>query len=93
MSIVAPRRPHPRSSAQSLFDDHLRPAAAVPSVLPAPRLARTTSGGGRLTLEQRLVSVWEGLLAAREASCPICAGRLLGHPGGGTCVTCGARLE
>lgn len=93
MSTVAPRRPRRRMSAQSLFDDHLGRDPAVPSVLPAPHKAPTASGGGRLTLEQRLVGVWEGLLDAGEVSCPVCSGRLVGRQGGGTCATCGARVE
>lgn len=106
MSTFAPRRPRRHTAAQGLFDDRLVWDAAPPSVAsppspaaPAPpsvalaHPAPTTSGGGRLTLEQRLASVWEGLLAAGEASCPVCAGRLLGRPGGGTCATCGARVE
>jgi tRNA(Ile2) C34 agmatinyltransferase TiaS len=34
------------------------------------------SDGGRLTLEQRLEGVWEGLHAAGVADCPLCGGRM-----------------
>jgi len=34
------------------------------------------SDGGRLTLEQRLDGVWEGLHAAGVADCPLCGGRM-----------------
>lgn len=32
--------------------------------------------GGRLTLEQRLDSVWEGLRRDGAAECPVCHGRM-----------------
>ena len=36
------------------------------------------SDGGRLTLEQRLDGVWEGLHAAGAADCPVCGSRMDG---------------
>ena len=50
-------------------------------------------GGGRLMLEQKLASVWEGLRAAGTASCPVCAGEMHGHDGAGACTSCGSRLS
>ena len=49
--------------------------------------------GGRLTLEQRLDSVWEGLHAGGAPDCPVCRARL--HPGGrlGHCGGCGSILS
>ncbi len=47
--------------------------------------------GGRLTLEQRLDSVWEGLRAGGAAECPVCHGRMAG-PGPGRCGDCGSAL-
>jgi hypothetical protein len=38
---------------------------------------RNSSDGGRLTLEQKLASVWEGLRAGGAAECPVCNGRIL----------------
>lgn len=50
-----------------------------------------SSGGGRLTLEQRLDSVWEGLHAGGAAECPVCHGRMAaGAPA--CCGDCGACL-
>ena len=44
--------------------------------------------GGRLTLEQRLDSVWEGLHAGGAPECPVCEASL--EPGGrGGAVACG----
>jgi hypothetical protein len=47
-----------------------------------------SSGGGRLTLEQRLDSVWEGLSADGAAECPMCKGRLT-HVAGAPAAQCG----
>jgi hypothetical protein len=48
-------------------------------------------GGGRLTLEQRLDSVWEGLRTVGAAECPVCHGRMEG-PGPSRCRDCGSEL-
>jgi DnaJ-class molecular chaperone len=48
-------------------------------------------GGGRLTLEQRLDGVWEGLRADGVAECPACHGRMEG-PGPARCRDCGSEL-
>ncbi len=44
--------------------------------------------GGRLTLEQRLESVWEGLRAGGAPECPVCQAEL-GPSGGGALGRCG----
>ena len=47
--------------------------------------------GSRLTLEQRLDSVWEGLRAVGAAECPVCCGRMEGlEPA--RCGDCGSEL-
>jgi len=48
-----------------------------------------SSGGGRLTLEQRLDSVWEGLHAGGAAECPVCRGRMERSAAGGGAAACG----
>jgi hypothetical protein len=52
------------------------------------------SDGGRLTLEQRLDRVWEGLLAAGAAECPMCGAEMERAPAGdaGSCTGCGTTL-
>jgi hypothetical protein len=52
------------------------------------------SDGGRLTLEQRLDRVWEGLLAAGAAECPMCGSEMERTPAGdaGSCTGCGTTL-
>ena len=53
--------------------------AERPRLLHAPdrnRQLDSRSGGGRLTLEQLLDGVWEGLHADGAAECPICRGRM-----------------
>jgi hypothetical protein len=51
------------------------------------------SDGGRLTLEQRLDRVWEGLLAAGAAECPVCGGEMERSGAAGRCGDCGTRLS
>jgi hypothetical protein len=52
------------------------------------------SDGGRLTLEQRLDGVWEGLHAAGVAECPVCGGRMEDDGGdAGSCGGCGSSLS
>ena len=51
------------------------------------------SGGGRLTLEQLLDSVWEGLQADGAAECPLCHHRVARHATGGQCGGCGSVLS
>jgi hypothetical protein len=50
------------------------------------------SDGGRLTLEQRLDRVWEGLLAAGAAECPMCGSEMEQTAGAGRCTGCGTTL-
>jgi hypothetical protein len=52
------------------------------------------SDGGRLTLERRLDSVWEGLRAAGVADCPVCGSRMdAAGEGAGRCGGCGTTLS
>jgi hypothetical protein len=52
------------------------------------------SDGGRLTLEQRLDGVWEGLHAAGVADCPVCGDRMEDTgDGSGRCGGCGSSLN
>ena len=50
--------------------------------------------GGRLTLEQRLDSVWEGLHAGGAPDCPVCRAELdpLGGAHASRCGGCGSIL-
>jgi hypothetical protein len=60
--------------------------------LPAKTQAGLISDGGRLTLEQRLDRVWEGLSAAGAAACPLCGGRMLREIDAARCTGCGSTL-
>ena len=52
------------------------------------------SDGGRLTLEQRLDGVWEGLHVAGAADCPLCGARMEGMgDGSARCGGCGSTLS
>jgi hypothetical protein len=56
------------------------------------RMEHGCSDGGRLTLEQRVSGVWEGLHAAGAAECPACHGRMEREGSAGRCGRCGAAL-
>jgi hypothetical protein len=71
-----------------LFRDSSRPLGRTN----APGRPSNSSGGGRLTLEQQLDSVWEGLHADGAAECPMCRGEMAAVPGGGRCKSCATRL-
>ncbi len=51
--------------------------------------------GSRLTLEQRLDSVWEGLLAGGAPDCPVCQAELgpRARDGVARCSGCGSTLS
>ena len=90
MSAVATPRRHPIQLA--LVGEQARG-----EVFDLERLRRERSicsDGGRLTLEQRLDGVWEGLHAAGVADCPVCNARMEGA-GDGTarCGGCGSELS
>lgn len=58
----------------------------------ARREEQACSDGGRLTLEQRISRVWEGLHAAGAAECPVCGGCMDRSFGHGRCRDCGSSL-
>jgi tRNA(Ile2) C34 agmatinyltransferase TiaS len=55
-------------------------------------MRRPCAGGGRLTLERQLASVWEGLLATGAAECPVCGDRMEAIPQGARCQSCASEL-
>ena len=77
-----------------LFDPRRRERAADHRHAAAVEAPRPRPDGGRLTLEQRLDGVWEGLLAAGTAECPVCRGRMVHSAGAvAACDRCGAELS
>ena len=93
MTLVAPDRPRPGEHPLRLFDD-VPARAPVRDALARPIGRRLAApGGGRLTLEQRLERVWEGLAAAGSAACPVCRGVMEGEVDAGACAGCGSRVE
>ena len=50
------------------------------------------SDGGGLTLGHVVDSVWEGLLAAGAAGCPVCGARMERIARAGQCRGCGSSL-
>ena len=90
MSAVATRRRYPiqlslvgeRTRRESFDFERLRRERSI------------CSDGGRLTLEQRLDGVWEGLHAAGVANCPVCGSRMESTgDGAARCGGCGSVLS
>jgi hypothetical protein len=52
-----------------------------------------SSGGGGLTLEERLDCVWEGLRADGAAECPVCGGPMRAQTQGRTARCSGCRSQ
>ena len=97
MSAVATRR---RGRQLALAPERTRPAVPERTRREGFELERlrrersNCSDGGRLTLEQRLDGVWEGLHAAGAAECPVCGGRMEDAvDGAGHCGGCGSSLS
>ena len=87
MSVLASRRPAP-----SLFDDAARRDRTQAPSTSARGTGWSRSDGGRLTLEHRVQSVWEALLATGVADCPLCGAQMEMPGSTGRCGGCGARL-
>ena len=68
------------------------------AVLEMPLRPGLEPEGGGPTLDDLVVSVWEGLAADRAAPCPVCGGTLVARygagagPVGGRCRDCGSEL-
>ena len=67
------------------------------TLLDAPSLFDGVGEGG--TLDELIVSVWEGLRANRDVACPVCASTMSPEYGvharaiGGRCSRCGSTLR
>ena len=57
---------------------------------PAARLFEPHRPDGGVSLEERLLAVWEDLTARGQAGCPVCGGRI--HVASG-CEDCGSELS
>ena len=82
-------------SGAALVQRPPRPFVDPPSKLGSAGVRRPSesSGGGRLTLEQKLDRVWEGLHAAgAQAECPVCQCRMAGEGAAAKCRGCGSTL-
>jgi len=67
------------------------------ALLDAPSVVDCMDQGG--TLDELVVSVWEGLRANRDVACPVCAEKISPEYGvharaiGGRCSGCGATVR
>ena len=63
----------------------------------ARRRGRDDGLSGRLTLDEAIVGIWEGLAARATVACPLCGGALRPRPAGegrgGRCADCGTTLD
>jgi hypothetical protein len=55
----------------------------------APRLFEPVGGSG-VSFEDAILGVWEDLVAANRAECPVCGGRMHRESG---CESCGSELS
>jgi hypothetical protein len=51
------------------------------------------SGGRKLTLEERISKVWEGILATGAVDCPVCRGPMERMGDSGRCLRCNSVLS
>ena len=58
----------------------------------APRRPQCTDGS-RLTLEQSLAGVWEGLLTVGAADCLVCGAQMERRGATGVCGGCGTKVS
>ena len=72
---------------------HPDPESGSPDPVTARGEREPRSGGGRLTLEDQLEQIWEGLLAVGAAECPVCVGALEAGNGHAACRSCGSILS
>ena len=67
------------------------------TLLDAPSLFDLTGEGG--TLDELIVSLWEGLSAGQDVACPVCAEKMRPQYGvharaiGGQCSDCGSTVR
>ena len=85
LARLAPTEPGLEPGRDSLVDLHRTRGR---------RERRPCAGGGRLTLERKLGGVWEGLLAAGAADCPMCGGAMARKGvNAGRCGGCGTAIR
>jgi len=91
MSATATKTSKRRRPGQGRLPLELRPER--PDKAPARRTGGACSDGERLTLDQRISSVWEGLTAVGVGECLVCNSRMEWRGDHGHCSACGTRLS
>jgi len=59
----------------------------------SPQRRPQCSDGSRLTLEQSLAGIWEGLLAVGAADCLVCGAQMERRGSVGVCGGCGTKIS
>ena len=54
---------------------------------------RFAASGGRLTLDERISRVWEGLMTTGAVDCPVCRGRMERMGEVARCLSCNTTLS
>jgi hypothetical protein len=81
-----------RRLRQLTFDTEIGRRSIIESAR-KPRQRSQCADGSRLTLEQSLERVWEGLAAVGAADCPMCGAQMARNGAGGACGGCGTTVS
>jgi hypothetical protein len=73
------------TAVKALFD-------LLPWAEPDSRVSLPSADSGR-TLEERISTLWDGLLQTGAAECPVCRGPMERAGHGGQCLRCGSVLS
>jgi hypothetical protein len=84
----AENRVHPGAKTEA--DKDAGAKAYVNTTSPEDAVSRrfAAPGGRKLTLDERISKVWEGILAAGTADCPVCRGPMERMGSSGRCLRC-----
>jgi hypothetical protein len=78
---------------RSLIETARTPRRPQPVPAEDRRAQAQCTDGSRLTLEQSLASVWEGLLTVGAADCLVCGAQMERRGSAGVCGGCGTKIS
>jgi hypothetical protein len=86
-------RSHPDAKTEADKDAGSKAYVNTPRPEDAVSRRFAASGGRELTLDERISKVWEGILAAGAADCPVCRGRMERMGEVARCFSCNSTLS